>query len=88
MILYNDWTFESDSVQGYWNKIENKLVSIIDIVVPIKQFTNNYSTKSSSTPAFIKKLYRLKGLLKKLKREFKQDWKNEIKYLDKIIKNR
>jgi hypothetical protein len=35
MVLDTDWTFESDSVQGYWNEIEINLVGIIDIVAPI-----------------------------------------------------
>jgi hypothetical protein len=42
-------------VQGYWNEIENKLVGIIDIMAPIEEFAKNYSTKSSSTPAVIRK---------------------------------
>ena len=27
-----DWNFESDSVQAYWNELENQLIALIDLV--------------------------------------------------------
>jgi hypothetical protein len=66
MLKNKNWAFESDSVQGYWNEIENQLAGIIDTLAPVEEFTNNSSTKSLSTPDFIRKMQnRRKGLLKK-----------------------
>ena len=87
MLKNKNWAFESDSVKGYWNEIENQLAGIIDTLAPIEEFTNNSSTKSLSTPDFIRKMQnRRKGLLKKIKKEHRQDIKIEIKLIDKAIK--
>ena len=87
MLTNKNWTFESDSVQGYWNEIENQLAGIIDTLAPIGEFINNSSAKSCSKPDFIRKmLNRRKGLLNKLKKEHRQDIKIEIKQIDKAIK--
>ena len=33
-----DWDFTSDSVQDYWNELENQLITVIDGLVPVQIF--------------------------------------------------
>ena len=63
----NDWSFDADSVQEYWNILENKIINIVDAIVPIVEFQNN-SVKNSPTPIHIKtKMNTRKRLLKQFK---------------------
>ena len=34
-LLLQDWEFQSDSVQGYWNQLENQLVVVVDSIAPM-----------------------------------------------------
>ena len=34
-LLLQDWEFQSDSVQGYWNQLENQLVGVVDSIAPM-----------------------------------------------------
>ena len=39
-----NWNFTSDSVQAYWNELENKLVAIVDELAPMVKH-NNFAKK-------------------------------------------
>ena len=55
-----NWDFKSDSVQAYWNELENQLVNIIDELAPRVEFTNDQIILP--VPAFIKnKIYVTEG---------------------------
>jgi hypothetical protein len=41
LLANEDWSCESDTVQGTWNVFENKLVRIIDTIVPEMSFFNS-----------------------------------------------
>jgi hypothetical protein len=36
-----DWNIEEDTVQGFWNTFENKLINIVDTIIPMKIEANN-----------------------------------------------
>ena len=82
-----DWSFDGDTVQEYWNLLENKLAGVVDQLIPTEEFLNNSSTKSCAKPMFIKKLInRRKGLLRKMKNNRSPELREEIKHIDKTIK--
>jgi hypothetical protein len=85
-ISNGDWSLASDSIQRRLNEIENKLTGIINLIAPIEEFINGSSTKSCMYSDSIKLIKGCKGLLKKLKRKYKQSIKKGIKQIDKSIK--
>ena len=36
-LAQHEWSFESDSVQAYWDQLENQLVAIVDELIPLVQ---------------------------------------------------
>ena len=34
-----NWKIEDENVQDYWNNFENKLISVVDLLVPIRSIT-------------------------------------------------
>ena len=64
----NQWNLNIHDVQSNWNKIEEILISTVDKLAPITEFTENVSTKSQVTPSIIKSKMRQRNrLLAKLK---------------------
>ena len=47
-----NWSFELDSVQDYWNELENQLIGVVDSVEPLTKSRNN--TVVESIPSHIK----------------------------------
>jgi hypothetical protein len=37
-----DWNINDDSVQGFWNQFENKLLGVVDDLVPLQVLRNGY----------------------------------------------
>ena len=35
MLSAVDWSSTDDTVQGYWNSFENKLINVIDSLIPM-----------------------------------------------------
>ena len=35
-----NWNFESDLVQDFWNELESQLITVVDELIPIVEFTN------------------------------------------------
>jgi hypothetical protein len=59
-----DWSCSADSVQTCWNDFENKLLKVVDELVPIAEFSDKIAIKKT-LPAVIKnKLNRRKRLIK------------------------
>ena len=79
----HDWDFMSDSVQAYWDQLENQLVTIVDELVPLVTQTNI----EAPLPAFMnQKLNHRKRLLKSNKRENTARKTERIKTLNSEIK--
>ena len=82
-------SFDCDinSVQELWNYFENKLVTIVDEIVPYVPFTNNYVT-ASSTPKYLNaKVIKRRLLLKRFKRTNCPSLKQKINVLNYEIKS-
>ena len=81
-----DWTIEDDTVQEYWNTFENKLIQVVDQLIPIRDFVNN--SVKLDVPRFIKSKINLRNrLLKQLKRVPTIDLKTRISKLNKEVKS-
>jgi hypothetical protein len=35
------WDINDDCVQGYWNSFENKLIGVVDEIVPMTEFMDS-----------------------------------------------
>jgi hypothetical protein len=81
-----NWEMFSDSVQGVWNEFENKLINIVDEIVPIKEFENNLQLKSQVPPQIKHIINKRKRLLHKLKVDKSRELKESIVVLDKKIR--
>jgi hypothetical protein len=44
-----DWNIMDDSVQGYWNTFENKIIGVVDKLVPMSVESNGVK-KQTCTP--------------------------------------
>jgi hypothetical protein len=62
-----NWDISDDSVQGFWNTLENKLITAVDVLVPMAQFSNTQSRKLILPPSLKNKFNIRKRLLKKMK---------------------
>ena len=81
-----NWNIDDDSVQDYWNTFENKLINVVDGLIPITKFTNNTECNQSLPPRIKNILNIRKRLLKKLRVDRSLDLKSKIKELDRQIK--
>ena len=78
------WDFKSDSVQAYWNELENQLIAIIDDLAPLTEVINN--ELPNTVPVSIKKKMNQRKLLLKSNRSFATNEKQErIKMLNNEI---
>ena len=76
-----------NTVQELYIEIENKIVTVVDKVAPIRKFTNNQQEVSSKHPAWLKRKLNLrKKLIRKLKLDKTQETKCRIKNLSVEIK--
>ena len=87
MLEEEEWNEVSDTVQGTWNIIENKIVRIVDKLVPEVKFVNNVMIKQSIDKSIKTKINKRKKLLQAYKIRRNEETKNLIKTLDKEIKN-
>ena len=60
-----DWSCNADSVQTCWNDFENKLLKVVDELVPITQFSDKISIKKTLPDVIKNKLNRRKRLIKR-----------------------
>jgi hypothetical protein len=82
-----DWNVEADTVQASWDLFENKLINVVDSLIPVTEFVSNL-TKKSVLPLFIKrKINKRKKLLKQYKYNKCIQTKNQVKILDKEIRS-
>ena len=82
-----NWHTDISDVQNFWNAFEQDLLSVVDQIVPVVEFTNN-SVKNTETPSSIKRcLNTRKRLLRKQKVSTNANIKEQIKQLNTEIKN-
>jgi hypothetical protein len=82
-----DWNIKDDTVQGYWNEIENKILNAVDVLVPMNEFVNNY-LNNQPLPARVRNyINKRKILLKRNKMLRSGELRMIIKDLDKQIRN-
>ena len=75
------WNIGVDDVQEYWNVLENKLINIVDEIVPLKTFEGH--VVKEITPKFIKnKINKRNRLLKCFKRRPSIELKTRISNLN------
>ena len=80
-----NWNFTSDSVQAYWDELENQLVGVIDDLAPVVMFSNK--EVKSLTPQYIKnKLNERKRLIRINRINTSCTRTERIKVLNKDIK--
>ena len=81
-----DWNINIDDVQGFWNSFENKLINVIDEIVPMKPMLNNVQGRDSIPRPIKLKINQRKRLLFAFKKDKNPATKLRIKELDKAIK--
>ena len=87
MLADVDWDLDVPDVQQSWNLLENKLLSVIDAIVPYTKFNNNEVAHSNSNTKIRTLLNARKNSLKKFKIHPSDTLKSKIKTLDSKIKS-
>ncbi len=85
MLANEDWSCETDTVQGTWNIFENKLLRIADKIVPEISFINS-AIEQKIAPEIKSKINKRIKLLRKYKSTRSDELRKMIKVLDKEIK--
>ena len=86
MLSSINWDITDDSVQGFWNSFENKLITAVDVLVPMTEFSNTQSKKSILPPTLKNKFNIRKRLLKRMKLGKTLELKQRIKVIDDELK--
>ena len=73
-LMQCNFDYGIENVQQYWNRFENDIISVVDEIAPLTEFTNNYTTKTAPNNV-IKPLVNKK---RRLLRSYKQS-KNPAK---------
>ena len=81
-----DWNVVADTVQDTWNIFENKLINVIDYLIPETEFISNITHKSVMPTVIKSKINKRKKLLQQYKRNKSTLIKTNIKVLDKEIR--
>ena len=81
-----NWDIDDDSVQCYWNTFENKLIGVVDAIVPMTKFMNSNSQISKLPQNIKNKINIRKRLLKRLKNDKSVELKQKIKSIDSEMK--
>ena len=77
MLRNIDWEVDIDNVQEFWNVFENKLIKVVDKLVPLTSFVG--TTVKSNVPKNIKnKINKRNRLLRSFKRSPTVDLKAKI----------
>ena len=86
MLSEVDWNIEDDTVQGFWNSFENKLINVVDSLIPMSLESNN--AKIEKVTPRIKNLINLrKRLVKKMRTNKSPEIRERVKALNVEIKS-
>ena len=81
-----DWSCNADSVQGCWNDFENKLLGVVDCLIPLTCFSDKITSKQT-LPSFMKNKYNLRKRLLRIYREKRDETSKErLKQINNEIK--
>ena len=86
LLQEENWSIEDDSIQGAWNTFENKLINIVDTLIPYRMFFNNTTSKIQLPLEIKNKMNRRKRLLKSYQVYKNIATKELIRVLDKEIR--
>ena len=81
-----DWSTSANDVQWVWDDFENKVIKIVDVLVPLSEFVND-KVKCKPNSIIKRKLNVRKILLKQLKCSPTGDLKIHIKNLNVEIRS-
>ena len=87
MLSEINWDVDVSDVQEYWNLFENKLMAVVDNIVPYTKFCNNEVFKTNVNPKIKTLLNARKNLLRKNKSRPTDNFRLKIKQIDFNIKN-
>ena len=82
-----DWNITDDTVQGFWNQFENKLLGVVDGLAPLQVLRNGNECNSKPPPHIKNKINVRKRLLRQFKHNKTMELKERLKALDKSIKS-
>ena len=85
-LSHMDLCFENDTVQEYWNSLENVLINIIDEIAPLVEYSNEIPVNEILPALINRKLNKRKKLLKINKTRKSPVLSIEIKELNREIK--
>ena len=78
--------YNINSVQQFWNHLENEIINVVDSVAPLTEFTNNYITATCPQNLIKPLIYKKRKMLKEYKRTKNQAILEGIKVINiKII---
>ncbi len=80
-----DWNITDDSVQGFWNTFENKIIKIVDMLIPMS--SESISVKKQTCTPRIKNLMNLrKRLVKKMRDDKSVELRCRVRTINSEIK--
>ena len=85
MLSAEDWDIMDDTVQGYWNSFEHKLINIVDSLIPMSLESNNEKNMTVA-PRMKNLINRRKRMVKKMKTDKSLELRNRVKTLNTEIK--
>ena len=62
-----NFVYNTTNVQQFWNKLENEIINVVDVLAPLTEFTNNHTTNSSVNSQVRPLIQKKRRLLKILK---------------------
>ena len=86
-LLSLDWNLESDSVQDFWNELENRLIGVVDEIAPLATSSNNTIKTTVMPPNLKNKINIRKRLIKSNKNHPCPLKLEKIKSINKEIKS-
>jgi hypothetical protein len=85
MLSAEDWDIMDDTVQGYWNSFEHKLINIVDSLIPMSLESNNEKNMTVA-PRMKNLINRRKRMVKKMKTNKSLELRGRVKTLNTEIK--
>ena len=82
-----DWTCNANSVQGCWNDFENKLLGVVDVMIPLTYYSDKFTSKHT-LPSEIKNKCNLRKRLLRIYRARRDEAsKEKLRQANNEIKN-
>jgi hypothetical protein len=82
-----DWSCNFNSVQGCWNDFENKLLGVVDILIPLSCYSDKITSKHTLPSVIKNKCNLIKRLLKTYRSKRDEASKEKLRQADHEIKS-